>query len=181
MIRLLHSWFALFSSLICCLCLACAPTTTAACTRATEKPTPQALISAADAIVLTHVDEGAKATLPGDHAIVSHKCAFVLKGSPCTKGSILEISGYIWDKDELVPGREIPIRSARPSADGQCVTMGYTANGWYLLMLKRRKGRLTPYWEALSPTNEQVSGINDPWVVWVTQEVKRNIDMRHGR
>jgi len=31
----------------------------------------------------------------------------------------------------------------------------------------------TPYWTPLSPTNEEVSGLDDPWVVWVKRQLGR--------
>jgi len=48
-----------------------------------------------------------------------------------------------------------------------CYAHDYKQNGEYLLFLKEG----TPYWAPLSPTNEEVSGDNDPWVVWVKRQL----------
>jgi hypothetical protein len=52
--------------------------------------------------------------------------------------------------------------------------LGYRRGAEYLLLLTREQaGELTPYWSPLAPTNEQVSGPDDPWIQWVKIEVAR--------
>ncbi|MEK6666452.1 MAG: hypothetical protein AABZ20_08520 [candidate division NC10 bacterium] len=50
-----------------------------------------------------------------------------------------------------------------------CFAQNYKDGVEYLLLLKGG----TPYWAPLSPTNEEVSGPNDPWVVWVKRQLER--------
>ncbi len=50
----------------------------------------------------------------------------------------------------------------RFSYGGDCLLLLRSAgDGWY-----------TPYWSLLLPTNEQVRGADDPWVVWVRAQVR---------
>ena len=42
------------------------------------------------------------------------------------------------------------------------------------MFLKLSKGTMTPYWQSLAPTNEQVRGPDDPWVAWVRKELALN-------
>jgi hypothetical protein len=55
--------------------------------------------------------------------------------------------------------------------DGGCVARTYQQGGEFLLFLKTQNGALTPYWAELSATNEQIRGADDPWVLWVRQEL----------
>ena len=50
---------------------------------------------------------------------------------------------------------------------GSCFAQSYREGARYLLLLKGG----TPYWAPLSPTNEEVSGPDDPWVVWVKRQL----------
>ena len=50
---------------------------------------------------------------------------------------------------------------------GDCFARGYKDGAQYLLLLKGG----TPYWAPLSPTNEEISGPDDPWVVRVKREL----------
>jgi hypothetical protein len=54
---------------------------------------------------------------------------------------------------------------------GSCFAKTYQRGGEYLMILERTQGELTPYWLALSPTNEQIRGADDPWAVWVRRHV----------
>ena len=64
--------------------------------------------------------------------------------------------------------------------DGVETALGYRRGAEYLLFLTRAAQRghgqpndLTPYWSALAPTNEQLFGDDDPWLVWVVQQIAR--------
>ena len=62
-----------------------------------------------------------------------------------------------------------PYTFVRPGGrHGNCFAVTYNRRKEYLLFLKNG----TPYWSALAPTNEQVSGANDPWVVWVKKQLE---------
>jgi hypothetical protein len=78
--------------------------------------------------------------------------------------------------------RPVPYDFIRPGGrGGNCFALAYRPGAEYLLLLRRGEHSsdaqptdLTPYWASLSPTNEQLlEGSNDPWVVWVSQELRR--------
>lgn len=67
----------------------------------------------------------------------------------------------------------VPYLSVRPDGRmGGCYAYFYRVGGEFLLLLRRDgRGLLTPYW-AGGPTNEQVRGASDPWVVWVRGQLR---------
>lgn len=150
-----------------------------ACSRAAPMPSPQSLINQSEAIVLAKLPSGLPATEVGQRAIQTFDCEKVIKGSPCDESSRIRLPAVVVDKDELMDNRDTPIRSARKSADAECGTYHYRSGAYYLLLLKKRQEPgwgpytpYTPYWEALAPTNEQVTGPSDPWVLWVETNVR---------
>ncbi|HEU0173240.1 MAG TPA: hypothetical protein VFV58_03190 [Blastocatellia bacterium] len=48
----------------------------------------------------------------------------------------------------------------------------YKRGAEFLLFLKKSEGKLSPYWDALSPTNEQLRSNTDPWISWVKNRLK---------
>jgi hypothetical protein len=68
----------------------------------------------------------------------------------------------------------VPYLYARPdSRRGGCYAYFHRDGGEFLLLLSRdRQGLLTPYWSMGDPTNEQVRGASDPWVVWVREQLR---------
>ena len=102
----------------------------------------------------------------------------VLKGR--LPSSTLEFNGRLTERDDPNRGT-VPYTTNRPGGHGTCVAVNYRTGAEYLFLLRRPKhpaygqlGQLTPYWTALSPTNEQlVGGARDPWFVWVNQELRR--------
>lgn len=57
-----------------------------------------------------------------------------------------------------------PYGFVRPAGrHGMCFATEYRAGAKYLMLIKGG----TPYWARLAPTNEQLSGPNDPWLLWV--------------
>jgi len=76
---------------------------------------------------------------------------------------------YIRIKGRTV-NRVLPNNSTPPYADrrlgppGICYSYDYVIGNQYLLFLKDG----SPYWAAFRPTNEEVSGMQDPWVMWVS-------------
>lgn len=72
------------------------------------------------------------------------------------------------DQDEFNP-RPVPYAIVRPSGlRGTCYATTYRRGAEYLLFMSRQAdGILTPYWAPLMPTNEQLHGATDPWLLWV--------------
>ena len=63
----------------------------------------------------------------------------------------------------------VPYDFVRPGGrHGNCYASDYKAGGQFLLFL--RGGDV--HWSPLAPTNEEVSGPKDPWVVWVRDRLK---------
>jgi hypothetical protein len=57
---------------------------------------------------------------------------------------------------------------------GYCLGSFYRRFGFHLLLLRRNdRGELAPYWYGLGPSNREVRGLFDPWLLWV-QDVIRN-------
>ena len=149
--------------------------------------TPEELVAQADAIVLASVVRQIRApvpferfrTLPHDeqerfdmallHGIVELEVIETLRGA--VDASIF-LEGTTTDHDDYNRGF-VPYTGVRPSgAGGSCFAYDYQQGGTFLLLLKKTKaGAPTPYWAALQPTNEQVVGAGDPWVVWVRQRL----------
>ena len=67
------------------------------------------------------------------------------------------------------PNKEsVPFQLARPGAQrGMCFAYDYKLGGTFLLFLKDGN----PYWSAVRPTNEEVQGIKDKWLTWVTRRI----------
>jgi len=72
------------------------------------------------------------------------------------------------DQDEFNP-QPVPYASVRPSGlRGTCYATAYRRGAEYLLFMSRQpQGMLTPYWAPLMPTNEELHGPTDPWLLWV--------------
>ena len=72
------------------------------------------------------------------------------------------------DQDEFNP-QPVPYAIVRPSGlRGTCYATTYRRGAEYLLFMSRQPdGVLTPYWAPLMPTNEQLHGAADPWLLWV--------------
>ena len=67
----------------------------------------------------------------------------------------------------------VPYRMVRPAGQrGDCDAREYRLDAEYLLILRSGHDGLNPHWKPLAPFNEQVRGSDDPWVVWVRQQVR---------
>ncbi len=90
------------------------------------------------------------------------------------------IKGHFADRRLTVAGRMTdvsPSRQRQPPYQqldcsraggcGGCFAYDYRDGAEYLLMLKGG----APYWASLAPTNEEVSGAQDPWVLWVKSQL----------
>jgi hypothetical protein len=73
-----------------------------------------------------------------------------------------ELAEYRPDPARRPPYREIDCVGREPGCGG-CFARRYREGKEYLLLLKGG----TPYWAPLAPTNEEISGGEDPWVAWV--------------
>ncbi len=130
---------------------------------------PEELVRAADAVVRVR-------------AIGSLAAADLTAWPPgSVRLEVLEIlSGTVSGRELVLPGkirdyastreRRVPydgVDCARARGCGGCYAYDYKLGAQYLLLLKRD----SPYWAALAPTNEEIGGPSDPWVVWVRQRL----------
>jgi hypothetical protein len=93
----------------------------------------------------------------------------IVKGSYSTKEIVL--SGYLSGSDDW-NDRPVPYDFVRPGGrSGSCFANTYRVGGQFLLVLKRNLTDLTVNWYALGPVNEQLRSENDPWLLWVRQQV----------
>lgn len=84
----------------------------------------------------------------------------------------IELHGYLTDQDDFneVP---LPYRFVRPGGrEGMCQASIYKKGAQFLLFVKRNAVVMTSTGyttniSALGPTNEQLRGPNDPWLLWV--------------
>jgi hypothetical protein len=97
----------------------------------------------------------------GDSDQVKFEIREVLKGH--MEGSSLTQPGYTYHylgRNEMPP----PYDFVRPGGrGGRCYARDYRIGSEYLLIMVENDVR----WAALSATNEEVTGSDDPWVWWV--------------
>lgn len=140
-------------------------------------PAREELVRQSDVIVRARIDQvhddpGARQAL----ILVRFTVAEVIKGS--LAASDVATQGYLENRDDFNEG-PVPYDMVRPGGrHGNCVAEVYRQGAEYLLLLKRRDSaspalQLTPYWAALRPTNEQLRGDSDLWLLWVRAEVAR--------
>ena len=103
----------------------------------------------------------------------------VLKGEdiPLT----LIFKGHLTGRDDF-NSRPVPYDQVRAAGGGPCYAYEYKHQAEYLLLLKRKDGELTPYWQPLAPTNEQLRSPRDEWLKWVKEnlEVHEKQDAKVG-
>jgi hypothetical protein len=84
--------------------------------------------------------------------------------------------GVAADWDDFQDG-PVPYLSHRLRySEGSCINAFYRIGAEYLLLLGRRGADkepdgLSPYWTILAPTNEQLRGLDDPWLAWVRRQL----------
>jgi len=150
-------------------------------------PTPQDLVSRAQVIVRARADRlsdrpGREGTLAGSRTQIRFAVVAVLKGR--LGSGNLEFNGHLDQKDDP-NDRPVPYDFIRPGGrSGNCFALGYRQGAEYLLLLRlgdhpsfAQPNDLTPYWTPLAPTNEQLFGDDDPWLRWVSVEIRN----RSGR
>ena len=84
----------------------------------------------------------------------------------------LTFPGNLTEVDEWNPGSS-PYTGPRATASGACYSNSYRKGGQFLLMLVGSTGGYSPNVLPLSPSNEQLHSAEDPWLLWVREEVKR--------
>jgi hypothetical protein len=151
---------------------------------------PRDLVNRATVIVLAKAVQARH--LPptiGTKDVVEFVVDETLKGS-APSGPLL-LPGTISDWDDFNDG-PVPYTFVRPGGrGGNCFATSYRQGGSFLLLFQSlRNGQKTPWeqlsgqspsdssrhdlttsWAALAPTNEQVHGLDDPWIVWVRQRL----------
>jgi hypothetical protein len=127
------------------------------------------VIRESEVIVRTRV-VGSEPRLGTDPGRVTLQVLEVLKGS--YDRPFVTVPGQIRDYPSD-PARRPPYEQidcvGRVPGCGSCFAQGHKDGAQYLLLLKGG----TPYWAPLSPTNEEVAGPHDPWVVWVKRQLGR--------
>jgi hypothetical protein len=70
-------------------------------------------------------------------------------------------------------GGDVPYRIVRSGGQrGNCIATSYKLGAEYLLLLRANKDVFHPYWAPLAPLNEQVTGRDDAWVMWVRKQLR---------
>lgn len=151
------------------------PSSVMACRAA--PPSPQAVIARAEIIVRATAvkyvkrPEGTHRHLnePDDTEIV-FRVEEIIKGENVS--STIVLNGYLTERDDF-NDRPIPYDFVRPGGRrGSCSAYEYKHGAEFLLFLKKIDDRLTVRWYALAPTNEQLRSADDPWIVWVKEQLK---------
>lgn len=89
----------------------------------------------------------------------------------------IELNGYL-SKDDDFNDQKPPYTFVRQGGrSGSCFANTYRQGAPFLLFLKKAEKGYTPNISALGPVNEQLRGVEDPWLLWVRDEVKK----RSGR
>ena len=131
--------------------------------------TPAQLAANADVIVRATVVGYVKSpekyrTTGMPDSTVEFKVEEVLKGENVPTSLI--INGYLNDKDDF-NDRPVPYDFIRPDGRaGSCIANSYKEGAEFLFFLKKKEETLTPYWAALTPTNEQLRSSDDQWLKW---------------
>lgn len=86
----------------------------------------------------------------------------------------LILPGYLSERDDF-KDRAVPYDFVRPGGRaGICFAGNYRTGAQFLLVLKKdSSGELTVNWYGLGPVNEQLHSDDDPWLLWIRDEVTR--------
>ena len=131
--------------------------------------TPGEIVARADLIVLVKApNEKIRSDFGKNYSEIKMSVLEVLKGSYSKK--VIGVKGFT-DRYEGPNLSEVPYNQVRPGGlHGNCYAFDYKKNGQFLLIMK--EGRV--HWLPLAATNEEVSGPNDPWLVWVKRVLKEH-------
>ena|SRR5687768_944091 len=138
---------------------------------------PEEIVRGSDAIVRAIAVEYARP--PKDPTIwttgepdsqVRFRTIEVVKGRDVP--SVIVLPGYIDDRDDFNDVK-VPYTFVRPGGrHGSCFANSYRQGAEFLLMLKKRADdSYTVNWYALGPVNEQLRSAEDPWLLWVREQV----------
>jgi hypothetical protein len=102
---------------------------------------------------------------------VRFKTIEVVKGNEVP--STIDLPGDLVDRDDFNDGN-VPYKFVRPNGrHGNCFATSYRLGAEFLLMLKlRADSSYTVHWAALGPVNEQLRSADDPWLLWVRDQVR---------
>jgi hypothetical protein len=155
------------------------------CSVVAPLPSAERLVGDADVIAWVRAEglsstPGRDGVMAGSPTQVRFAILKVLKGD--LSSPVIEFNGSLADRDDR-NDRPVPYDFVRPGGRrGNCFALEYRVGAEYLLFLRHgepsvaARNQLTPYWAALSPTNEQLfGGASDPWSVWVSTELQRRI------
>lgn len=142
---------------------------------------PEELVALADVIVRVTADSYDKAPEGDARTTGLPKSTVKFKIVETLKGEISEpllIYGYLTDEDDY---NENPVPYTfirRGGRHGSCIANSYKHNADFLLFLKKFDGKLTPYWGALKPVNEQLRSSDDEWLLWVKKQLHSKPDKK---
>jgi hypothetical protein len=154
--------YILSALLLGCLSLM-APITADACS-APSPPSARTLIISADTIVRATALELVK------EKGIRFRVEEVLKGEQVPQ--TLVVKGSFSGEDDF-NDQPAPYDFVRKAGrGGTCFAYTYKQGAQFLLLLKKQEGELTPYWIPFAPANEQLRSADDPWVVWVKDNLK---------
>ena len=116
---------------------------------------------------------------PGDmrttgepESTVEFKVEEILKGEKVQDS--ITLHGYLSETDDF-NDIEVPYKFVRPNGrHGSCFANTYKQGAQFLLFMKKQGGELTTNISALGPTNEQLHGEDDPWLLWTRKHLKLN-------
>ena len=82
------------------------------------------------------------------------------------------LPGYLVENDDF-NDQPPPYNFVRPGGrSGSCFANSYRSGAQFLLFLKKLpSGDLTVNWYGLGPVNEQLHSEQDPWLLWVREQV----------
>ncbi len=139
---------------------------------------PHELVRDADLIVRARAagyaaepkkQDGSGRFLPGT---IRFEVLEVVKGAKPATGDLV-LAGYLSESDDF-NDRPVPYAFVRPEGrHGDCFASKYRSGAEHLLFIKSDAGRSRAAWAPLAPTNEQLKGEKDPWLLWVRDEVGR--------
>lgn len=134
---------------------------------------PAPLVASARVILRARADSvtagaSGRATRPGPQTSVHFTVLEVIDSGGMAIPRSLRITGSL-SKQADFNTKPVPYRWVRSEGlRGSCNAYSYQQGGEFLLLLQGNAVEaLHPYWSGLTPTNEQVRGADDPWVLWV--------------
>ncbi len=165
------TWRRTSTAFLICAALFLAPSGAEACSAA-RLLGPEELVRTADAVVRVRAIGSLAAADPTAWPPESVRLELLEVLSGTVSGRELVLPGRIRDY-AATRERRLPydgVDCARAGGCGGCYAYDYKLGAQYLLLLKRN----SPYWAALAPSNEEIGGSSDPWVVWVRQRLVGN-------